>query len=129
MIDPSPFRPETDRKLSSAEKLVVQSFAKLHRTALGIAVGVLTGLVIWAATAILLVKGGSSVGPTLALLSQYFIGYSVSWPGSLVGLLYGFAFGFIVGWLMAFLRNVFISAYLQVVKLKERFSHLADLFD
>ncbi len=129
MIDPSPFRPETSRKLTSAEELVAQSFAKLHRTALGIALGLLSGLVVFAATAVLLIKGGSRVGPTLGLLRQYFIGYSVSWQGSLVGLLYGFAFGFIVGWLMAFLRNVLISAYLQVVKLKERFSHLADLFD
>ncbi|MGH9967688.1 MAG: hypothetical protein ACREBG_07610 [Pyrinomonadaceae bacterium] len=129
MIDPSPFRPETGRELTSAEELVVQSFAKLHRTALGIALGLLSGLVVFAATAVLLIRGGSRIGPTLGLLNQYFIGYSVSWLGSLVGLLYGFTFGFIVGWLLAFLRNLLISAYLQVVQLKERFSHLADLFD
>ncbi len=129
MIDPSPFRPETDRKLSSAEKLVVQSFAKLHKMALGIAVGVLTGLVIWAATAILLVKGGSPVGPTLGLLSQYFIGYSVSWQGTLVGLLYGFVFGFIVGWLVAFLRNLFIAVYLHAVKLRANLSTVGDFLD
>lgn len=129
MINPSPFHSETSRKPTATEELLVQSFAKLHRAALGIAFGVLTGLVILAATVILIIKDGTQVGPNLSLLSQYFIGYSVTWPGSLIGLVYGFAFGFIGGWLIAFLRNSLISAYLEVIKLKARFSHLADPFD
>ncbi|MBA2524885.1 MAG: hypothetical protein H0V18_03735 [Pyrinomonadaceae bacterium] len=129
MTTPSNFRPETSRKSTSTDDLVIQSFAKLHRTALGIALGLLCGLVVFAATAILLTKGGSHVGPNLVLLGQYFIGYSVTWRGSLVGLLYGFAFGFIVGWSLAFLRNLFLSTFLQVIKLKARLSNIGDLYD
>jgi hypothetical protein len=127
MMDSSPF--QSGRKPTAVEELIVQSFARLHKAALGIAVGVLTGFVIFAATVILLIKGGPDVGPNLALLGQYFIGYSVTWTGSLIGLLYGFVFGFIGGWLIAFLRNILISAYLQIAKLKTRFSHLADPFE
>lgn len=129
MTTPSNFRPETGRESTSTDDLVIQSFAKLHKTALGIALGLLSALVVFAATAILLIRGGSHVGPTLGLLGQYFIGYSVTWPGSLVGLFYGFAFGFIAGWSVAFLRNLFLSAFLQVIKLKARLSNIGDLYD
>lgn len=129
MTTPSNLRPATGRESKSTDDLVIQSFAKLHSTALGIALGLLCGLVVFAATAILLIKGGSHVGPTLALLGQYFVGYSVTWPGSLVGLFYGFVFGFIAGWSVAFLRNLFLSAFLQVIKLKARLSNIGDLYD
>ena len=129
MTDPSHLRSKTGREPTSTDELLSQSFAKLHSVAFGIALGVFTGLVIFAATAILRIKGGSPVGPHLGLLDKYFIGYSITWLGSIVGLFYGFAFGFIVGWLLASLRNGLISVYLQVVKFKHRFSHLADPFE
>jgi len=61
------------------------------------------------------VKGGDIVGPNLALLAQYFPGYTVTATGSLIGFLYGFIAGFAGGWIMAFLRNasvfvVFVAA-------------------
>ena len=40
-------------------------------------------------TAWLLLKGGPHVGQHLQLLSQYFIGYSVTWWGSIVGFAWG----------------------------------------
>jgi len=129
MTDPSHPRFKTGLEPTSTDELLIQSFAKLQSAAFGIALGVLTGLVIFAATVILLIKGGSPVGPHLGLWGQYFIGYSVTWLGSLVGLCYGFAVGFIVGWLLASLRNGLISVYLQVIKFKQRFSHLADPFE
>jgi hypothetical protein len=129
MTTPSNFRPETGQESKSTDDLVIQSFAKLHRSALGIALGLLSGLVVFAATAILLIEGGTHVGPTLGLLGQYFVGYSVTWLGSLAGLFYGFAFGFIVGWSVAFLRNLFLSGFLQVIKLKARLSNIGELYD
>ncbi len=114
---------------SPSDRLLIQALAKLHRTALGIAVGALAGFVIFAATVFLLVKGGRHVGPTLGLLSQYFIGYTVTWKGNLVGLLYGLVFGFIAGWLIAFLRNFFVSVYLHAVKLKANLSSASDFMD
>jgi len=110
----------------SPERLLIQTFARLDRRALGVAVGLWFGLGIFGATIVLLIKGGSVVGPTLGLLSQYIIGYSVTWGGSLVGLVYGFACGFCFGWLVAFLRNLFLSLHLQSVRFKAAISAVTD---
>jgi hypothetical protein len=63
------------------------------------------GFAIFLATIILLVKGGEVVGPHLALLGQFFIGYQVTFAGSIIGLLYGFGLGFIMGYIIATLYN------------------------
>jgi len=74
----------------------------LNARALGLVAGLLSGTVIFLATNWLVIKGGDPVGPHLALLSQYFIGYRVSFVGSLIG--FGYAFlaggmsGLLVGW-------------------------------
>src|SRR5262245_51258436 len=86
----------------STDEFLIGIFAKVSATALGIACGLLGGAGIFAATAILLLKGGSRVGPNLLLLP----GYSVTWPGSLIGAGYGFLAGFIGGWTVAFLVSV-----------------------
>jgi hypothetical protein len=64
------------------------------------------------ATLVLVAKGGDVIGPRLALLSQYFPGYTVSAAGSVVGLLYGVIVGFVGGWATAFLRNATVFVYL-----------------
>ena len=81
------------------------AYAKLDRSASGLAVGTLAGVLLFAATLILVVKGGTVIGPTLGLLGQYFPGYQVSVTGSFIGLAYGAASGYVGGWLFAFLRN------------------------
>lgn len=111
------------------DELLVQAFAKLDRTALGTALGTLLGLVIFALTNILLLKGGDVVGPNLALLGQFFIGYSVTFAGSLIGLAYGFATGFIMGWLIALLHNLFIRIYFYMVQLRANMSSITDYID
>ena len=68
----------------ATEELIVQSLAKLDGKALGISIGLLFGLIIFLATNFLLYKGGDVIGPNLALLGQFFIGYEVSFTGSLV---------------------------------------------
>jgi hypothetical protein len=59
-------------------------------------------------TAWLLIKGGPKVGTHLQLLSHYFIGYSVSWTGSLVGFGYGVLTGGIIGWTIGYLYHLLI---------------------
>ncbi len=81
------------------------AYAKLDRTASGLAAGTMVGVLLCVATLILAIKGGDVVGPTLGLLNQYFPGYNVTIPGSFVGLAYGLTVGFLGGWLFAFLRN------------------------
>lgn len=114
---------------TSADDLIVKTLAKLDTVAMGISLGSLIGLGIFVVTNVLIFKGGSVVGPNLALLNQYFIGYEVTLTGSLIGLVYGFMSGFILGFLIAFLRNIFVKAYLYFLKLKGSMSAVSDYID
>src|SRR5713101_2504232 len=60
-------------------------------------------------TAWLLIKGGPQVGAHLQLLGHYFVGYSVSWPGSLVGFCYGALLGGVVGWCIGTIYNGIVA--------------------
>ena len=71
----------------------------------GLAWGVIIALVIFISTNWLVIKGGNAVGPHLALLSQYFIGYRVTLLGSFIGSAYGFAIGTIFGMLVGVIYN------------------------
>jgi hypothetical protein len=80
---------------------------RLRAGAQGIAMGSVAAIFVFAATNFLVIKGGASVGPHLVLLSQYFIGYEVSFVGSFVGAAYGFVLGYILGHLNAGFYNLF----------------------
>ena len=54
------------------------------------ALGIMAGFSLFAATNWLVVKGSDPVGPHRDLLSQYFFGYSVTFAGSFIGMTYGF---------------------------------------
>ncbi len=45
------------------------------------------------------------MGPHLSLLSQFFIGYSVSFVGSLIGMAYGFLSGYLSGRIVAWIYD------------------------
>lgn len=129
-VKPLTLEKETEMESRNVpDTLIVQSLAKLDQTALGVAIGVLFGLVIFFATNILILKGGDTIGPNLSLLSQYFLGYSVTFVGSFIGLAYGFVTGFILGWLIAFLRNLIITIYLHIVRIKANMSAVNDFID
>ena len=96
----------------SDEEKLLQSVAMLNAKTLGFVIGVLLGLAVFIATNWLVIKGpqlneaGEYVmGPHLQLLSQFFIGYSVSFVGSLVGFVYSFAVGTISGALIGWIYN------------------------
>jgi glycosyltransferase involved in cell wall biosynthesis len=105
-------------------KLMLLTFAKLDATALGLAVGVVSGLAVWAATSVLLLKGGHHVGPTLQLLGQYLPGFTVTWKGSLFGFLDAFLVGFFFGWSFAILRNLSLRLLLGLSRVRAAFSRL-----
>jgi hypothetical protein len=94
------------------EEVVLTRLLRLNATVQGIVTGIVAGLGLFIATNWLVLKGGRVVGPHLSLLSQFFIGYRVTFVGSLIGLAYGFACGFIGGYLVA-------SLYNWIVDLKE----------
>ena len=114
---------------SPADKLIIESLAKLDGVALGISIGLLFGLTVFIATNFLLIKGGEVIGPNLSLLGQFFVGYEVSFSGSLVGLIYGVIAGFVTGWLIAFVRNVVVVLYMHVLKFKGSISAVNDYID
>jgi hypothetical protein len=87
------------------EQIVMTRLLRVSATIHGIVTGLVVGLGIFAATNWLVLKGGRPVGPHLALLSQFFIGYRVSFVGSLIGLGYGFGLGFVVAYAVAWLYN------------------------
>jgi hypothetical protein len=87
------------------ERLVLVQLMRLNAAIFGLAIGLLIGLTIFIATNILVVKGGEVVGPHLALLGQFFIGYEVTFFGSIIGFFYGLFFGFAASYLFACLYN------------------------
>lgn len=117
------------QKPTRADEIIVQSLAKLDGKALGVAIGLLFGLTIFLATNFLIYKGGDEVGPNLALLSQFFVGYEVSFVGSLIGFVYGLISGFAIGWLIATTRNLILSIYMFVLRLKGSMSAVNDYID
>ncbi|MGH9900951.1 MAG: hypothetical protein ACRD68_03825, partial [Pyrinomonadaceae bacterium] len=113
----------------SAEELIEAAFARLDALALGTSLGAVSGLTLFLATIILLLKGGGVVGPTLSLLDNYLIGYSVTWTGAFVGLAEAAAAGFAVGYAWAWLRNRGMAAYAFMLRRRieaESRRHLLD---
>ena len=89
------------------EKVVLTRLLRLNATVQGVVTGIIVGLVIFIATNWLLIKAeeGEFVGPHLSLLGQFFIGYDVSFVGSLIGFAYGFLSGFLIGYFLARIYN------------------------
>jgi len=76
----------------------------LRKSALGLSLGVVWGLAVFAVTLLATMRG---IGHTLQLLGVYYLGYTVSYPGSVVGLVWGFANGFVVGVLITWFYDLF----------------------
>jgi hypothetical protein len=87
------------------EEIVMTRWLRVSAVVHGIVTGLVGGLGIFIATNWLVLKGGPVVGPHLGLLGQFFIGYRVTFVGSLIGFGYGFALGFVVGYVVAWVYN------------------------
>jgi hypothetical protein len=107
---------------------VALAFAPLHKRAFGIAIGLACGLTLFLLTAAYLLRAPQQ-GVGLALLSQYFKGYSVSWGGAFVGLFWGFVVGFVGGWFVAFCRNLVIAASIFIIRAKSELNQTRDFLD
>ena len=88
---------------------ISHTIARIHANILALIFAIICGLGLFVMTVWLLIKGGEHVGPHLELLGQYFIGYSVTWAGSVIGLCYGAVFGGICGWLIGMIYNLFVT--------------------
>ncbi len=95
--------------MPSDENKLFSGILRLNAKMLGLVIGILLGLAIFIMTNWLVIKGGDSVGPHLGLLSQFFIGYRVSFLGSIIGFAYGFAVGTLSGSLIGWIYNRIID--------------------
>ena len=114
---------------AAPERLLEEAFARLDPVALGAAFGVVSGLALFLATVILLLRGGEVVGPTLSLLAQYLWQYSVTWPGALRGSIQAAVGGFGVGYVVAVLRNWGLGAYASLLRRRAEAEAGRDLLD
>jgi len=87
------------------ERVVLTRLVRLNARVNGTVTGLIAGLAIFIATNWLVLKGGERVGPNLALLGQFFIGYRVTFLGSLIGFAYAFVYGFVAGYSVAWIYN------------------------
>ena len=87
------------------EEVVLTRLLRLNATVQGIVTGLIVGGGLFLATNWLVLKGGDPVGPHLSLLSQYLIGYRVTFVGSFIGLGYGLVLGFLAGYFVARVYN------------------------
>lgn len=101
----------TDQR-ETIEQIVLTRVMRLNASIHGVVFGLIAGIGLFVATNWLILKGGpvgpegdQIIGPNLFLLSQFFIGYEMTFLGSLVGFAYAFAAGFIVGFLVATVYN------------------------
>lgn len=118
----------THRPQTTIDRTLLAALARVDPVALGAAFAAVGGLAVFTATLVLLL-GRPPHGPNLAMLSQYFIGYSVTPVGSVIGLAYGAACGFLLGWFAATLRNVIVAVYLRVVGVRTSLAAVSRTFD
>jgi hypothetical protein len=97
---------DTKNKITTTnEERLFSHVLLLNAKILGLSLGLLFGIGMFIATNWLVLKDGKVIGPHLQLLSQYFIGYRVSFFGSFIGFAYGFAVGTLSGSLIGWIYN------------------------
>lgn len=102
-------------------------FQRAHKSALGFAFGVIAGGGLFLLTAVHVAL--EIDGLPLGLLSQYFQGYSVTWPGAFVGLAWGFAVGFVGGWLLGFVHNFTVGIWLLIIRTRRDLNQTTNFLD
>ena len=103
------------------DEAILLAVAPVHKLALGVATGIVSGLAVFVATAFI-VAVRPQPQPNLELLALYFYGYTVTWTGAAVGFAWAFAVGFIGGWFLGFARNFVTAVWLFFVRTRAQFS-------
>ena len=84
---------------------VSRTIARIKADALALVCGLIGGAGLFTMTVWLVIKSGPDVGQHLQLLSNFFMGYSVTWAGAFVGLAYGAVTGGLIGWAVGRIYN------------------------
>ncbi len=101
--------------ITKVQEELQHAFLKLDPVAFGCSMGAVSGLILFLATMVPVIRGGPVVGPHIGLLTQFLPGYTVTLEGSFIGLIYAMSIGFIGGWFVAFLRNCSVRLYMGLV--------------
>jgi hypothetical protein len=96
---------ESMRTDPKAKEEISRAVAKIEGGVLAVVFGLVGGLGLFTMTVWLLIEGGPRAGSHLQLLSNYFIGYSVTWRGSFVGFFYGALTGGVIGWTIGYIYD------------------------
>jgi hypothetical protein len=99
----------SERLTADEQRVLSETIREVNKQGWGIAFGLMLGLGLFVATNALVLKGGSTVGPHLALLSVYFPGYRVTFLGSLIGFVYAFVVGYGIGRSIVALYNLLLA--------------------
>jgi hypothetical protein len=118
----------TDQANEALPPQLALAFAPLHKRAFGTAVGLATGVLIFAATAVYIIRDPHP-GFALALLGHYFYGYTVSWSGAVIGFAWGFGTGFVAGWFIAFCRNLVLAVSIFAARTRADMAATRDFLD
>ena len=92
------------------------TFSRLDAVAAGMAAGIVSGVGLFAATALLLLRGGEPVGPMLSLLGHYLAGYRLTWFGAFVGMAEVALLVFVLAYALARTRNILVQGYLRRIR-------------
>lgn len=95
----------TSNQRSLDDRLIDRSILRMNTVATAVGIGMLCGVVLFAATIWLALRNGPFAGPHLGLLSQYLPGYSVTVVGAFVGAFYAFLIGGAAGYLLSSIYN------------------------
>ena len=108
---PEPLDYSENKPTVSEEEIIRKAVVRLNGHILGFVLAMIGALIIFLATNWLVLKGGEVVGPHMGLLDQFFIGYSVTFVGSLIGAAYAFLIGYLSGLFIAWIYNWVISLW------------------
>jgi hypothetical protein len=100
---------------STDDSPVVRMFGRIHKRALGVAVGTAAALLVFTITAFHIVLRPTEA-LNIILLSEYFYGYEITWRGAVIGACWAFWTGFVAGWFVAFVRNVWTGIRLFTLR-------------
>ncbi len=103
---------------SFSRRNIAVTFSRIDGLALGSAMAAVSAIVFFLLTVWPVLTDNAVLRPCLALLSQYYFGYTVSIRGAFIASGYTLVWGFIFGWIFAGLRNFFVAHYIQKVRRK-----------
>ncbi len=121
---------ETDARETSDGQDRIQlarAFGRLDPTALAVALGTVTGLALFIATLVLVLREGSLVGLHLGRLGYFLPGYGVTWPGAFVGLVEAAIVGATVGGVLALAWNGYHRLFVALIVARETRRELQQL--